>query len=64
MTKFEYKTIEVKSKMGFTNISIEIDDLNKNFNQLGSEGWELVAASPIALNGSSFRIYYTFKRPI
>jgi len=64
MTKFEYKTMEVKSKIGFTNISIETEELSKNLNQLGSQGWELVTATPITLNGSSYRIYYTFKRPL
>lgn len=64
MKNFEYKVLEAKSKMGFTDISLDTEELTLQLNRLGAEGWELITTSPITLNGSSFRIYFTLRRPI
>lgn len=64
MTKFEYKTIEIRSNTGLFSVSINQEQLDKLFNKQGSEGWELVSSTPLSNNGVTYRIYYTFKRPI
>lgn len=34
----------------------------KNFNELGADGWEFVAAETNSINGNSSRARYIFKR--
>ncbi|RRJ93197.1 DUF4177 domain-containing protein [Paenimyroides tangerinum] len=64
MIRFEYKTIEVSCKVGFTKVSADVDKINLEFNKMGSQGWELVTCATIGTSGVSQQIYYTFKRPI
>ncbi|MGV4414871.1 DUF4177 domain-containing protein [Chryseobacterium sp. T1] len=61
--RFEYKTIIIKpaSVWGKTYDTNEID---KTLNQLGSEGWELVALESRDSTGTSYDFYYTFKREL
>jgi hypothetical protein len=60
MTKFEYK-FELNIGESFT-AEEEEDRVEAELDELGSEGWELVAVSPCGKDNSC--LGYWFKRPI
>lgn len=61
--RFEYKSIEVKPKSMWT-VKIDLEELEKQLNCLGMEGWELVAVTPYSSTGTSLGSLYTFKREL
>ena len=64
MTTWEYKSIKFETKGAFIGGVIDIDELNKQANILGSQGWELVS-TPVSSTflGPSREIAAIFKRP-
>lgn len=50
-TQWEYK------------VSGKLDIKEEDLNQLGSQGWDLVAIDQRILNGSDYTVVYIFKRP-
>lgn len=61
--RFEYKTVEVKSKSMWTN-EVPTDEIDTILNKYGQEGWELVAVKVISSMGTSLSSLYTFKREL
>ncbi|HLW63501.1 MAG TPA: DUF4177 domain-containing protein [Flavobacterium sp.] len=63
MKRFEYKTIEIKPK-GFWGTNFNTEEIDKELNKLGSQGWELVAVESRDMGGTIYGFHYTFKREI
>lgn len=61
--RFEYKTVEVKSKSVWTN-EVPTDEIDETLNKYGQDGWELVAIKVISSMGTSLSSLYTFKREL
>ena len=63
MTKWEYKVVPVKTKIHSDHFQADsrpvIDDVQKDLNALGNEGWELVTVQDISLpDGRMFTVAY------
>jgi hypothetical protein len=58
--KWEYKTLKYEAS-GFFSQKIKTEPLDEELNQLGAEGWELVAALH-PTTGATANIFL-FKRP-
>ena len=63
MTRWEYKTIQIKTKGWFTT-SIDDDAIDPQLNALGREGWELVKVATILTNGWTVGCVFVLKRPL
>ncbi len=61
MRKFEYKTVKIEPQ-GFWGTKLDSDKIDKILNDLGDQGWELVAMQDLEMNGNSWSFHYTFKR--
>lgn len=62
MQLWEYKLLIIEVK-GFFNRSIEDNNLEKQFNDLGSQGWELINSRDIESSEWTDKIIYVFRRP-
>ena len=67
MKKFEYAIVNVKTKKNSWKIDtgvIDENQLSKDVNEMGSQGWELVSSIPNAqgLDGRTTEIVLIFKR--
>jgi hypothetical protein len=58
MTKWAYKRIT------FDIFDIEQDKFEKNLNEAGADGWELVASFDRERGGNSKECFFIFKRPL
>lgn len=63
MKRFEYKTIEIKPK-GSWSSKFDFVEIDKTLNELGRQGWELVAVESKEMSGTVYGFHYTFKREI
>jgi len=63
MKRFEYKTVEIKSK-GIWATNFNPEEIDKELNKLGSQGWELVSIGSRDTGGTLIGFFYTFKREI
>lgn len=64
MKTFEYKTVEIKPE-GKWFAKFQQEQIDKQINELGKLGWELVAVvSKNVGYGSTEAFLYTFKRSI
>jgi hypothetical protein len=61
LKKFEYKNIEIDIR-SYYDTRLKNVRLDEKFNELGKEGWELVAAAEYNSGGLLKCIIYTFKR--
>lgn len=61
MKRFEYKTIEVKPT-GTWQLKFDTAEIDKILNELGKQGWELVAVESRDMGGTVYGFHYTFKR--
>ena len=61
MKKYEYKNIEIDIK-AFYDLKLKNIRLDEKFNDLGKDGWELVAAVEYNSGGYLKCLIYTFKR--
>ncbi len=62
--KWEYKTIKLKTK-GFSGGNFDESELDDMMNELGSQGWELVAGFDTnQAYGASRDVVIIFKRQI
>ena len=62
MEKFEYKVMTFDTK-GFWGGSVEVNQLEKQLNQLGNDGWEMVSCTSTNQSyGASKSIVCIFKR--
>ena len=61
--RFEYKTVEIKSKSIWTT-EVPINEIDEILNQMGQDGWELVIVKELVGMGSSLSSLYTFKREL
>lgn len=59
---WEYKTIELDFS-GFFSAKVDEGRLEREMNDLGQQGWELVTTIDIASTGSSTGVVLLFKRP-
>ncbi len=59
MSKWEYKTLPQELDHGYVNDM----DLDKRLNELGAEGWELIAVSPVVVGGETKYLTHHFRRP-
>ncbi len=64
MRKFEYKTLSVESTSMWTVKHYKPETVEPQINALGQDGWELVSASPIDVNGVTVNMLFVFKREI
>ena len=63
--KWEYMTLLWDARRGFLGGKIDRQGLNDQLNQLGSEGWELVAVTDTSQEGGSTRnLLLILKRPV
>ena len=63
--KWEYRTLLWDARKGLLGGKIDREQLDRQLNVLGEEGWELVSAPPTTLEGGSTRdIVLIFKRPV
>ena len=63
MANWEYKVIPVKTRIHSSTLSggnkPEIEDVQKNLNNLGKDGWELVSVQDVSLpDGRRFTVAY------
>jgi hypothetical protein len=65
MTRWEYKVLKLKTESGFfSGTDFNSEALESELNQLGAEGWELVAVFSIEkVKGGSKYVNVTLKRP-
>jgi hypothetical protein len=62
--KWEYKTVKLAAK-GLAGGKFDENQLDLHMNQLGSQGWELVAGFDTNLNyGATRDVVVIFKRPL
>lgn len=61
MKRFEYKTIEIKPT-GTWELKVDIAEIDKTLNEMGKQGWELVAVESWGMGGTVYSFHYTFKR--
>lgn len=63
MVKWEYKTVKIAATM--KTIFGGKSDYDKQFNDLGAEGWELINILGVGSGGaSSTGVQAVFKRPV
>lgn len=61
---WEYKTLKLATT-GFTGGAFDENQLDSDMNELGSQGWELVAAFDTNKNAGETRdVVVIFKRPV
>jgi len=61
--QWEYRTIRIATG-GFLGGKVEVDEFDRSLNELGREGWELVAAFDTSQGfGQSSDVVAVFKRP-
>jgi len=56
---WEYKTLSVNVTLGHVNDN----NLDEQLMGLGSEGWELVAVTPLDIEGKTACLLHHFRRP-
>lgn len=62
--KFEYRIKKYRVKGGsLTEMKIELNEMEAQFNEMGGDGWELVTVSEANLDGGTSWVWATFKRP-
>ena len=61
MTKWEYKVVEFDT-YGVMGGLVNTEEVEKQINELGKDGWELVAAYSTVGSTSSRKVIYNFKR--
>ncbi len=61
MKKFEYQVLD--SKSGFWG-GVDREVLTERLNQLGSQGWEVVATTPLTAAGTTTSLVITLKREV
>ncbi|MEI6887020.1 MAG: DUF4177 domain-containing protein, partial [bacterium] len=67
MKKYEYKFINFSKSSGFTGVisSLNSEDLQSKFNELGKDGWQyLRAESIIEYQGGTKQILFVFQREL
>ncbi len=64
MKKYEYKTIGIKPGGTFSASVLKETELEKKFNALGQEGWELVTQVEELKNGWTKKVLLVFKREV
>jgi len=62
MTKWQYKTVDITTKWGFTGNHPDQAELDRQLQALGQDGWELVGAVPNPSLSKAPTIL-VFKRP-
>lgn len=63
MRTWEYKTILLPIKYWYT-VKIDEEEYQKQLNQLGGEGWELVTGHPTSAGGNTNTTMLIFKREL
>lgn len=61
MKQYEYRTLRVDIK-GSLSKTIDIEEMERLFGQMGMEGYALQASVPVLFNGHTQYILYTFMR--
>ncbi len=62
--QWEYYTHKVEAQ-GFMGGHVDVEKIDKELNELGLDGWELVAVCDTnGFEGSSRYVLFTFKRPM
>jgi hypothetical protein len=57
MKKYEYYILPISKEPNPTD-----REIIEMINELGYEGWEIVAVTPLSLNGDTLKLQYLFKR--
>ena len=64
MTRWEYYTYKVEAE-GLIGGHVDVEKIDQRLNELGREGWELVAVCDTnSFEGSSRYVLFSFKRPL
>ncbi|MCI4670076.1 MAG: DUF4177 domain-containing protein [Bacteroidia bacterium] len=58
MDRFEYKILKVRTINSWGTVTLKEDELERQLNELGREGWELVER----MNMYHSHVYLLFKR--
>jgi hypothetical protein len=69
LTKWEYKVVPIKTQIHSDHFQTErkpiIDDVQKDLNAMGNEGWELVTVQDINLpDGRMFTVAYLKRQTV
>jgi hypothetical protein len=69
LVKWEYRVVPIKTQIHSDHFQVErkpiIDDVQKDLNALGEEGWELVTIQDISLpDGRMFTVAYLKKQTV
>lgn len=63
-TKWEYKFLRIGNLTTMSYQDGRLEKEEKELNQLGMEGWELVSCVENGYNSGPFIAIFTFKRPL
>ena len=63
MKKFEYEVLTIKFGV-FDKRKFAEDELNKQLNEMGKDGWELVTSIKAQYGGSTNEVSLIFKREL
>jgi hypothetical protein len=68
-TRYEYRVIPFEMKLKGAKVLTDFADIERQFNALGAEGWELVKVSELLSNTTmtyvlTAALVATFKRPL
>lgn len=58
MDGWQYKTLPIKLEQGL----VDDQELDKILNELGADGWELIAVSPVFYEGRTDYLVHHFRR--
>jgi len=58
MDGWQYKTLPIKLDSGL----VDDQEVDKILNELGSDGWELIAVSPVYFEGKTDYLVQNFRR--
>ena len=63
MTRWEYKVVSIEST-GMVRRKFDYPAMEKQLNDLGRDGWEIVDNKEVVVNASTFSFVITLKRPL
>ena len=62
--KWEYKVLKIEGNSFWGGLKIDDDNLERQMNELGEQGWDMTRVLPIETNESTTAMAIFFKRQI